>query len=92
MHHFKKWVPEGETVNSEFYVNVLEELWEEIKRGIRGKLSKGLLLLHDNARPHTSAQTMETLRGLNMEILPDPPYSPDLAQSNNYLFGSVKKF
>ena len=88
----KKRVTEGKTVNLAFYVNVLEELREEIKLEIRGKLSKGLLLLHDNARPHTSAQTMESLRGLNMEILPDPPYSPDLAPSDYYLFGSMKKF
>jgi len=31
------------------------------------------VLLHDNARPHTAAQTVETLKKLNFEILEDPP-------------------
>ena len=35
---WKKWVPEGESVNWAFYVSVLEELREEIKRERRGNL------------------------------------------------------
>ena len=34
---------------------------------------------------------MEALRGLNLEILPHPPYSPYIAPSVYYLFGSKKK-
>jgi hypothetical protein len=44
----------GETVNSVRYSTTLEE---KLKPAIRnhGLLSKGVLLLHDNARPHTAA-------------------------------------
>ena len=57
---------------------MLEKLREEIKLEIRGKLAKELLRLYDNESPHTPAQTKEALKGLNMEILPHPSYSPFL--------------
>jgi hypothetical protein len=34
----------------------------------RGRLSEGILLLHDNALPHTVARTLETLRKLKWEV------------------------
>ena len=57
----------------------------------RGQLSKGIVLLHDNARLHTAAHTVETLHKLNFEVLAHPPYSSDLASSDCHLFGSLKE-
>jgi histone-lysine N-methyltransferase SETMAR len=54
------------------------------------KLSKKLLLLHDNARPHTASQTVETINHLGFEVLEHPAYSPDLASSDYRLFGPLK--
>ena len=53
-----KWLPQGSTINSEYYCELLGELRESIKNQRRGKLRSGILLQHDNARPHTSAQTL----------------------------------
>ena len=79
------------TINSDYYISELEELREVIKRERCGKLSKGILLQHDNARPHVSYQTKEAIRRLGFECLPHPPYSPDLAPSANWLFGEMKR-
>ena len=49
------------------------------------------MLLHDNVRPHTAAHTAETLRKLKFEVMAHPPYSPDLAPSDYYLFGPLKE-
>ena len=49
------------------------------------------LLLHDNATPHTSCKTKDTIKKLGFEILPHPPYSPDLAPSDYWLFGEMKR-
>jgi hypothetical protein len=49
------------------------------------------MLLHDNARPHTAAHTVNTLRALKFEVLKHPPYSPDLVPSDFHLFGSMKE-
>ena len=84
------WLPEKTTINSDYYISELEELREVIKRERLGKLSKGILLQHDNARPHVSYQTKDAIRRLGFECLPHPPYSPDLAPSNYWLFGEMK--
>ncbi|UYV79004.1 hypothetical protein LAZ67_17000620, partial [Cordylochernes scorpioides] len=67
----------------------------KLKPGIRnkriGKLSKGVLFLHDNARPHTSCKTVSTIIKLGFEVLEHPAYSPDLAPSDYFLFGLLKK-
>ena len=86
-----KWLPKGVTINSDYYTQVLQELRQAIKSERRGKLSKGVLLLHDNARPHTSQQTSTAIRDLGYEVVPHPPYSPDLAPSDFWLFGPMKK-
>lgn len=82
---------QGSTVNSARYSEMLcNHLRPAIRSKRRGLLSKGVLLLHDNARPHTAAHTVETLQRLNFEVLDHPPYSPDLAPSDFHLFGPLK--
>ena len=63
-----------------------------IKNKRRGHQSKGIILHHDNARPRTAAQTVQTINNLGWELLPHLPYSPDLAPSDFYLCGPWKKF
>ncbi|UYV79664.1 hypothetical protein LAZ67_18000215 [Cordylochernes scorpioides] len=62
-----------------------------IRNKRRGKLSKGVLFLHDNARPHTSCKTVSTIIKLGFEVLEHPAFSPDLAPSDYSLFGLLKK-
>jgi hypothetical protein len=61
----------------------LDAYWQAnkptIRRKCRGLLSKGVLLFHDSTRPHSAAQTAETLRKLKSDVMVHPPYSPDLA-------------
>jgi hypothetical protein len=58
------------------YVGVLRSLW----------LSKGILLLQDNAAPHKAAITHQILADLRVEVVKHPANSPDLAPSDYYLF------
>ncbi|GFO48833.1 transposase [Plakobranchus ocellatus] len=53
---------------------------------------KDSILQHDNARPHTSRQTQDALRQVELTTLQHPTYSPDLAPSDYYLFLQLKKY
>ncbi len=85
------WLPEKVTVNSDYYIQVLSNLKEQIKENRRGKCSRGVLLQHDNAPPHTSAKTMAAIGELGFTLIPPPAYSPDLAPSDYWLFPELKK-
>jgi hypothetical protein len=50
-----------------------------------------VLLHHDNARPHCSAQTQDALTSLKFTVVPHPPYSPDLALSDFRFFPKLKE-
>ncbi|UYV68591.1 hypothetical protein LAZ67_6000151 [Cordylochernes scorpioides] len=80
-------------MNSDLYCDILvNKLKPGIRNKRRGKLSKGVLFLHDNARPHTSCKTPSTdPPELGFEVLQHPAYSPDLAPSDYFLFGLLKK-
>ena len=56
----------------------------------RGKLTRGVLLLQDNAPAHTLQVGMAAATECGFEVLPHPPYSPDLARSGFYLFSRLK--
>ena len=49
-------------------------------------LTKGIFLLHDNVRPHTTACTNTLIKLFNWEIFDRRPCSPDLVPSNYHLF------
>jgi histone-lysine N-methyltransferase SETMAR len=55
-----------------------------------GMLTKDVVLLHDNARPHTAARTNALIKLFNWEIIDHPSYSPDLAPIDYHLFTKMK--
>jgi hypothetical protein len=75
------------TFTSATYCDMLQGgLKPAIRSKKRGKLSEGVLLLRDNARPLTGARTLETLRKLKWEVMKHPAHSPDLAPSDFLIF------
>ena len=52
---------------------------------------KKVLFHQDNAPCHKSLATMAKLDEFSFELRPHPPYSPDLAPSDYYLFADLKK-
>lgn len=87
----KEFVPPGQTVNGKFYCEVLRRLRENVRRK-RPELwkKKDWLVHHDNAPAHTSLVVREFLAKNNMATVPHPPYSPDLAPCDFYLFPKMK--
>ncbi|UYV60449.1 hypothetical protein LAZ67_1001180 [Cordylochernes scorpioides] len=71
--------------------NAFQQYLKKIKQSRPRVQLKGVLLRHDNTRPHTSAQTLDFLTNSGVQLLTHPPYSPDLAPCDFFfLFAKVK--
>jgi histone-lysine N-methyltransferase SETMAR len=86
----KIWVssilPEKTTMSSSMFVStVVQELEKEIDES-ELELPTLLYLHFDNAPPHKARFTKEEVAKLNFTLLAHPPYSPDLAPCDFFLF------
>ena len=64
------YLEKGRTINSARYSDLLaNNLKPAVRTKRRGLLSKKVLLLHDNARPHTASHTVETSKRFGFEVL-----------------------
>ena len=84
------YLERGHTVTGDYYAQELKQLRETIKKNRRGKLRSGVVMSQDNAPCHTCRVAMAAAKECGFEILPHPPYSPDLAPSDYYLFPKLK--
>ena len=84
------YMPRKTTINGQYYGELLERLRNSIQQKRRGMWKRGVLLLHDNAPSHRSDVAQAALCELGFDKLPHPPYSPDLAPSDYYLFRHLK--
>ena len=85
------FLPKRSTITGVYYANFLDQLRTAIREKRRGKLSKGVLLQQNNARVHTCKVAMDAVEQKGYELIPHPPYSPDLAPSDFFLFQNLKK-
>ena len=81
----------GQTINSEYYCDILKRIYVVLRERYPAIVNRSRVILQqDNGHPHTSKMTMDKIRELvGIKLLPHPPYSPDLAPSDYYLFRSV---
>ena len=88
---FINYLEKGKTINSDYYMALLDRLSAEIKKK-RPHMQKKKVLFHQNNAPcHKSMKTMVKLNELSFELLPHLPYSPDLAPSDYWLYVDLKK-
>lgn len=83
---FIDYLEKGKTINSDYYMVLLDRLKK------RPHMKKKKVIFHqDNAPCHKSIKTMTKFNELGFQLLPHPPYSPDLAPSDYWLFADLKK-
>lgn len=86
-----EFVPRNQTVNGEFYLEVMKRLRESIrKKRPEAWRNKTWLLHHDNAPAHTSLIVREFFAKHGTVLVPQPAYSPDLAPADFFLFPKLK--
>jgi len=82
-----KNVPPDETVSKEFYLNVMKCLRAAVRRKRPEAWTNNTWMLHhDNAAAHSSLLICEFLSKHEMTVVPQLPYSPDLAPADFYCF------
>ncbi|GFV71993.1 histone-lysine N-methyltransferase SETMAR [Trichonephila clavipes] len=85
-----EFMQQGTTINAAADCATLTKLRRAIQNKQRGLLTSGVLLLHDNARPHSDINTQNLIRYFGWEQIDHPPYSPDLSPSDFHLFRYLK--
>ena len=89
---YMHWVPTGQTVNKEYYVELLREFRKRFRRNRPALFKSGQWHFHqDNAPVHNSILVTDYLTKMGIKTVPDPPYSPDLASSDFWLFPQLKE-
>ncbi|XP_065664771.1 histone-lysine N-methyltransferase SETMAR-like [Hydra vulgaris] len=80
-------LPSGQNITAEIYSAQLDRVSVALHQKQAALANrKGVVFYQDYARSHTAKITRETLARLQLEILPHPPYSPELVPSDYNLF------
>ena len=86
VHH--EFLPRGQTINKEYYLQVQRRLREAIrKKRLDLWKNNSWFLHHDNAPAHTSSLVREFLAKNNIVTI----YSPDIAPCDFFLFPKIKR-
>ena len=89
---YMHWVPTGQTVNKEYYVEVLREFRKRFRRKRPALFKSGQWHFHqDNAPVHNSILVTDYWSKMGIKTVPQPPYSPDIAPCDFWLFPKLKE-
>lgn len=85
---FYDFLPIRQTINGEVYREYLDPVQQNLIIKRPCLVNRQRVIFHqDTAKPHTAILTKEQImKELNWELIIYPPYSPDLAPSDYYLF------
>ena len=86
------YIEKGKTITGAYYSSLLDRLKTELQEKRPRLAHKKVLFHHDNAPAHSSGVVAAKLMELRFQLVPHPPYSPDLAPSDYYLFPNMKKW
>jgi hypothetical protein len=87
-----EFLPMGQKYNSQFFTETVLPCTEKKFVECRPKLRTTAAHIHvDNAKRHTSKMSIERIEELCFILVPQPPYSPDLALCDFFLFGYLKQ-
>ena len=89
---YMHWVPTGQTVNKEYYVEVLREFRKRFCWKRPALFKSGQWHFHqDNPPVHNSILVIDYSTKMGIKTVPHPPYSPDLAPCDFWLFPKLKE-
>ena len=86
-----EFIAQGQTVNQQCYLEVLTRLWGFVWRKRPELWPDKWILQHDDAPAHDALRVQEFLAKNAITNVDHPPYSPDLARCDFWLFPKLKK-
>jgi len=85
-------VEKNTTIDNIYYVeNCLAPAFKEVEKQRPLSGLHGIKLLHDGARPHVHTNTRNFVESNGVIEIDHPPYSPDLAPCDFWLFDKIKQ-
>ena len=88
---YTRMVQKGKSVNAAFIVDTLATFLKNLKQKRPQLVEQGWMFHWDNAPVHTAAVVQKWLSEHKIQMLEHPPYSPDLAPADYFLFPRVKE-
>jgi hypothetical protein len=85
-----EFIAQGQTVNQQCYLEVLTRLRECVRRKRSRLCPDQWILYHDKAPAHDALSVREFLAKNSITKKDHPPYSPELAPCNFWLFPKLK--
>ena len=85
-----EFLPQGQTLNQTVYKEIFWLLVRSVRDKRRSLWEAHVWGLHDNATAHTALSILQFLAERNIATLEHPPYSPDLAPCDFFLFPKIK--
>ena len=83
----------GEATTSEKDAQQIDEMYQKLQCLQLAVVNrKGLIVLHNDTRPHVTQPMLQKLNELGFEVLPRPPYSPDLLPTDYHFFKHLENF
>jgi histone-lysine N-methyltransferase SETMAR len=87
-----EYLPMGQKYNWQFFTETVLPNIEKKLAECHPKFRTTAAHLHvDNVKPHTSKMSIETIEALGFFLVPQPPYAPDLAPCDFFLFAYLKQ-
>ncbi|GFU10947.1 mariner Mos1 transposase [Trichonephila clavipes] len=86
-----EYSPQGQTVNKEFYLDVMRRLREAVRRKRLVLWADSRWMLHHDGAPvHTANLQQQFLTKHGTIQVAHPPYSPDMSPPDFFLFPKIK--
>jgi len=85
-----EFIAQGQTVNQQSYLEVLTRIRGSVRRKRPGLWPDKRILNHDNAPAHDALRVREFLAKNAITKMDHPPYLPDLAPCDFWLFPKLK--
>lgn len=86
------YLDKGATIDNQVYINdCLSPMIQEVESQRPSHGVSDMWLLHDGARPHIHANVRNFLKSKGLKTIDHPPYSPDLAPCDYWLFDYIKE-